>query len=169
MKKGFSLSTVPKIQSLVQNKIQTMQEMGNKAWEKSMEQAKPYLDKSPKVKELVEKNAKYLKQGNVNELHEEVKEAVQSGSTGSLEKYIRSTAEKAKQGSGGSGLEQYMNMVPGGSDVLSKLSQLQEMAQEHGEEAEKIAKSTVEEIQQILQKKVGEAQELAKESQKKAE
>ena len=170
MKEGLSLSSVPKIQSLVQSKFQKMQELGNKAWEKGMEQAKPYLDKSPKVKELVEKNAHDLKQGNVNELYGKIKEAVQSGSTGNLEKYIRGTAEKAKQGggSGGGGLEQYMNMVPGGSDVLSKFSQLQEIAQEHGEEAENIAKSTFEEIQQILQKKVGEAQELAKKSQKRA-
>lgn len=170
MKEGLSLSSVPKIQSLVQSKIQVMQELGNKAWEKGMQQAKPYFDKSPKVKELVEKNAKSLKQGNVNELHGKIKEAVQSGSTENLEKYIRGTAEKAKQGGGGGGggLEQYMNMVPGGSDVLSKFSQLQGIAQEHGEEAEKIANSTFEEIQQILQKKVGEAQELAKESQKKA-
>lgn len=33
--------------------MQKMQELGNKVWEKGMEQAKPYLDKSPKVKELV--------------------------------------------------------------------------------------------------------------------
>ena len=168
MKEGFSLSSVPKIQSLVQDKIKKMQELGNKAWEKGMEQAKPYLDKSPKVKELVEKNVKDLKQGNVNELYEKIKEAVQSGNTGNLENYIRGTAEKAKQGGGGGGFEQYMNIIPGGSDVLSKFSQLQEIAQEHGEEAEKIAKSTVEEIQQILQKKVGEAQELARKSRKKS-
>lgn len=54
MKEGFSASSIPKLQSLAQYKTQKMQELGNRVWEKGMEQAKPYLDKSPKVKELVE-------------------------------------------------------------------------------------------------------------------
>lgn len=133
------------------------------------EQAKPYLDNSPKVKELVEKNASELKEGNVNELYGKIKEAVSSGNTENLENYIKSTADKAKQaGSGGGGLESYLKMVPGGSEILPKLSQLQQIAQDHGEEAEKIAKSTFEEIQAVLQRKVGEAQDLAKNASEKA-
>ena len=174
MKQGFSASSIPKIQSLVQDKMQKMQELGNKVWDKGMEQAKPYLDKSPKVKELVEKNASDLKKGNVNELYGKVKDAVQSGSTEDLEKYIKSTAEKAKQaggsgGGGGGGLESYLQMMPGGKEILPKLSQLQQIAQENGEEAEKIAKSTYEEIQGVLQRKVSEAQDLAKKASKKSQ
>ena len=173
MKEGFSASSIPKIQSLVQDKMQKMQELGNKVWDKGMEQAKPYLDKSPKVKELVEKNASDLKKGNVNELFGKIKDAVQSGSTGELEKYIKSVEEKAKQaggsGGGGDGLESYLQMIPGGKEILPKLSQLQQIAQENGEEAEKIAKSTYEEIQAVLQRKVGEAQELAKKASKKSQ
>ena len=171
MKEGFSSSSIPKIQSLVQDKMQKMQELGDKVWKKGMEQAKPYLDKSPKVKELVEKNAGDLKKGNVNELYGKVKDAVQSGSTENLEKYIKETADKAKQSSGGgkqAGLESYLKMVPGGSEILPKLSQLQQIAQEHGEEAEKIAKSTFQEIQQVLQRKIAEAQDLAKDASKKS-
>ena len=59
-------------------------------------------------------------------------------------------------------------MIPGGGEILPKLSQLQQIAQEHGEDAEKIAKSTFEEIQQVLQRKVDEAQKLAKDASKKA-
>ena len=168
MKEGFSASSIPKIQSLVQDKMQKMQELGNKVWDKGMEQAKPYLDKSPKVKELVEKNASDLKKGNVNELYGKIKDAVQSNSTGDLEKYIKSTAEKAKQTGGGGGLESYLQMMPGGKEILPKLSQLQQIAQENGEEAEKIAKSTYEEIQGVLQRKVSEAQDLAKKASKKS-
>ena len=167
LKEGFSASSIPKIQSLVQDKLQKMQELGNKAWEKGMEQAKPYLEKSPKVKELIEKNASSLKQGNVSELYGKIKDAVQSGSTENLEQYIKSAGDKAKQGGGSGGLESWMKMVPGGGEILPKLSQLQQIASEHGEEAEKIAKSTFEEIQQVLQKKVGEAQDLANKAKKK--
>lgn len=169
MKEGFSASSIPKIQSLVQDKMKKLQELGNKVWDQGMEQAKPYLDKSPKVKELIEKNASDLKTGNVNELYGKIKDAVQSGSTENLEKYIKSTADKAKQaGGGGGGLESYLKMVPGGSEILPKLSQLQQIAQENGEDAQKIAKSTYEEIQAVLQRKLGEAQDLAKEASKKS-
>ncbi|KAL8796824.1 MAG: hypothetical protein Q9195_000907 [Heterodermia aff. obscurata] len=171
MKEGFSASSIPKIQSLVQDKMKKMKEIGNKVWDRGMEQAKPYLDRSPKVKELVEKNASELRKGNVNELFGKIKDAVQSGSTGELENYIKSAGEKAKQagGSGGSGLESYLQMMPGGKEILPKLSQLQQIAQENGEEAEKIAKSTYEEIQAVLQRKVGEAQELAKKASEKSQ
>jgi len=168
LKGGFSASTIPKIQSLVQDKVQKMQELGNKAWEKGMEQAKPYLDKSPKVKELIEKNTSSLKQGNVTELYSKIKDAVQSGSTENLEHYVKSATNKAKQGGGGGGLESWMKMIPGGGEIMPKLSQLQQIASEHGEEAEKIAKSTFDEIQQVLQKKVAEAQNLANKANKKA-
>ena len=168
VKDGVSASSIPKIQSLVQDKVQKMQELGSKVWEKGMEQAKPYLDKSPKVKELVEKNANSLKEGNVNELYEKIKEAVQSGRTENLEEYIKSATSKAKQGSSGGGLQSWMKMVPGGDEILPKLSQIQQIASEHGSEAEKIAKSTVEEIQEVLKKKVAEAQDLANKAKKKA-
>jgi len=168
LKGGFSASTIPKIQSLVQDKVQKMQEFGNKAWEKGMEQAKPYLDKSPKVKELIEKNTSSLKQGNVTELYSKIKDAVQSGSTGNLEQYIKSATDKAQQGRSGGGLESWMKMIPGGGEIMPQLSQLQQIASEHGEEAEKIAKSTFDEIQQVLQKKVTEAQNLANKAKKKA-
>ena len=169
MKEGLSASSIPKIQSLVQEKMQKMQELGNKVWDKGMEQAKPYLDKSPKVKELVEKNASALKKGNFSELFGKIKEAVSSGSTEDLEKYVKATADKAKQsGGGGGGLESYLKMIPGGGEILPKLSQLQQIAQEHGEDAEQIAKSTFDEIQQVLQRKLDEAQKLAKDASKKA-
>ena len=167
-KGGLSASTIPKIQSIVQDKIQKMQELGNKVWDKGMEQAKPYLDKSPKVKELVEENASSLKQGNVNELYGKIKDAVESGSTDDLKQYITNATDKARQGGGGGGLESWMKLIPGGSEIMPKLSQLQQITSEHGKEAEKIAKSTFEEIQQVLQRKVAEAQDLANKAKKNA-
>ena len=53
---GVSASTIPKIQSLVQDRMQKIQELGGKVWDQGMEKAKPYLDKSPEVKKLVEEN-----------------------------------------------------------------------------------------------------------------
>ncbi len=172
VKMGVSASTIPKIQSLVQEKTQKIQELGGKVWDQGMEKAKPYLDKSPEVKKLVEENKEKLKkQGNVQELYEKVKDAVQSGSTDSLKQYVQNTVKKVGQSSGGGdggGLEKYLDMVPGGSEIVPKLTELQRIAQEHGEEAEKIAKDTFGEIQEVLQRKVGEAEELARKAKKNA-
>ena len=174
VKSGVSTVTIPKIQSLVQEKMQKIQELGGKVWDQGMEKAKPYLDKSPEVKKLVEENKEKLKkQGNVQELYEKVKDAVQSGNTDSLKQYVQNAVKKAGQSTGGGGsggLEKYLNMVPGGSEIIPKLTQLQKTTQEHGEEAEKIAKDTFKEIQEVLRRKIGEAEELvqkAKENAKK--
>ncbi|MCJ1257739.1 hypothetical protein MMC24_005565 [Lignoscripta atroalba] len=170
IKGGVSMDTAAKIRSVVEEKMEMVRKMGDEAWQKGMEQAKPYLDKSPKVKEMIEKNADSLKQGNFGELYEKVKESAQSGNTESIESYIKSAVDKGKQQGGGGmgGLEQYFKMIPGGDQILPKLSQLQQIAQKHGKEAEKISKETFEEIQHVLSKKVGEAQKLAEKAEKDA-
>lgn len=170
-KSGVSASTISEVQRLVQEKVQKIQELGGKVWDQGMAKAKPYLDKSPEVKKLVEENKEKLKkQGNVQELYEKVQDAVQSGNTDSLKQYVQNTVKEAGQGSGGGGggLEKYFNMVPGGSDIFPKLEQLQQMAQEHGQEAEKIVKDTFKDIQDVLERKTGEAEELVQKAKQNA-
>ncbi|KAL8932436.1 MAG: hypothetical protein Q9211_006316 [Gyalolechia sp. 1 TL-2023] len=171
LKNGVGASTIPQIQSLVQDKMQKMREMGNKMWDQGMEKAKPLLDKSPAVKKIVEENKDQLKQGNVQELYEYIKESVQSGDTEKLKQYVSNTVNKANQsssGGGGGGLEQYLKMVPGGGEIVPQLTKMYQIAQEHGEEAEKIAKDTVKEIEDVLNRRVGQAQDLAKKGQEKS-
>ncbi|MCJ1454416.1 hypothetical protein MMC28_004769 [Mycoblastus sanguinarius] len=169
VKSGVSAESIPKIHSLVQEKMQKMQELGGKLWEQGMEKAKPYLDKSPEAKEVIEKNAEQLKQGNIQELSEKIKEGVQSGNMDSLKSYVQTTVDKVKQRGGqGGGLENYLKMIPGGNEIIPKLTQMQQIAQQHGEEAEKIAKDTFQEIEEVLRRRVGEAQELAEKAEKKA-
>ncbi|KAI9699410.1 MAG: hypothetical protein M1836_003021 [Candelina mexicana] len=168
MKSGVSVTTVNKIRSLVQEKMEKVKAMGDEAWKKGMEQAKPYLDKSPKVKQLIENNMDALKQGNVKELYEKVKKSAETGSTEDVENYINSTVNQVKQSSGGGGmLEQYLQMIPGGDKIVPNLSKLQSIAQEHGDEAEKLVNDAFKEVQQVLQKKVDEAQKLAEKASKK--
>ncbi|KAK0515355.1 hypothetical protein JMJ35_002734 [Cladonia borealis] len=174
MKTGVSATTIPKIQKLVQDKVQKIQELGSKVWDQGMEKAQPLLDKSPEVKDLVQKNADQLKKSaSVSELYEKIKSAVDSGSTDDLKSYVQSTVDKAKKstkssGGGGGGLENLLKTIPGGSEIMPKLGELQQLAQEHGEEAEKIAKDTFGEIEGVLKKKIGEARELAKKAGKQA-
>ncbi|EUC40039.1 hypothetical protein COCMIDRAFT_10000 [Bipolaris oryzae ATCC 44560] len=160
VKTGMSAGNIEKIRSIVQEKIEKLNKMGDEVWKKGMEQAKPYLDKNPQVKKLVEENADALKGGNVQELYQRVKSAVEKGDTGDLQSYIKSVADKAKDGGFGD-YEQYLKKIPGGDQILPKLSQLQEVAQKHGDEAQKLLKEAVSEIADILQKKGDEASKLA--------
>lgn len=161
IKTGVSTENIEKIRKVVQEKVDKVKQLGDEAWKKGMEQAKPYLDKNPKVKELVEQNADALKSGNVQELYEKVKQAVEKGDTGDLESYVKSFADKAKE-TGFGGLDQYLNKIPGGDQIIPKFQQLQEVAQKHGDEAERILKDAVSEISEILKKRGDEAANLAK-------
>jgi gas vesicle protein len=161
IKTGVSPENIEKVKELVQEKVDKLKQLGDEAWKKGMEQAKPYFDKNPQVKKIVEENADSLKQGNVQELYQKIKKAVESGDTGDLEGYIKNFANKAKE-SGFGGLDQYLNKIPGGDQILPKLNQIQEVAQKHGDEAQKILKDAVSEISEILKKKGDEASELAK-------
>lgn len=161
IKTGVSTENIEKIRKVVQEKVDKVKQLGDEAWKKGMEQAKPYLDKNPKVKELVEKNADALKSGNVTELYDKVKQAVENGDTGDLESYVKSFADKAKD-TGFGGLDKYINKIPGGDQIIPKFQQLQEVAQKHGDEAERILKDAVSEISEILKKRGDEAADLAK-------
>ena len=102
------------------------------------------------------------------ELWQQVKQAVNSGDTGDLENYVKQTTEKAKQSAGGGGgnLNSLLSMIPGGSEIMPKLSQLHEISQNEGQEAEKLLKETIQEIQDVLSKKIGEGKKLADKASK---
>ncbi|KAH7138817.1 hypothetical protein B0J11DRAFT_25414 [Dendryphion nanum] len=161
VKTGVSAENIEKIRKVVQEKVDKVKQLGDEAWKKGMEQAKPYLDKNPKVKELIEENADALKSGNVQELYQKVKQAVEKGDTGDLESYVKSFTDKAKE-SGFGGLDQYLGKIPGGDQIIPKFQQLQEVAQKHGDEAERIMKDAVSEISEVLKKRGDEAADLAK-------
>lgn len=163
-KGGFSAESISKAQKLIQEKTEQVRKLGDEAWSKGLEEAKPYLDKSPKVKELVEKNADALKQGNAKELFDRARKAVESGDTGDLEGYVTQAADKVKskgkQAAGGSGLEQYLDKIPNGGEILPKLQQLREVAEKHTDEGEKLVKETLEELKKVLESKSEKAKEI---------
>ncbi|KAL8946554.1 MAG: hypothetical protein Q9183_007891 [Haloplaca sp. 2 TL-2023] len=135
-----------------------------------MDKAKPYLDKFPQAKKLIEDNKERLKQGNAQELFGKIKDVAQSGNTDNLEQYVRNAANRVSDstsGGGGGGLEQYLSKIPGGGEIVPQLTKLYQTVQDHGEDAENIAKDTVKEIEDLLKKKVGEAQDLAKKAKEK--
>lgn len=170
MEKGVGISTIPEIKKIIQDKSQYIQKIGNELYDKGMEQAKPYLEKYPQAKQLVEENKETLKQSDMGTLLKKIQEAVSNQSTSDLESFIKDNANKVKQGSsGGGGMSSVLSMIPNGDEIVSKLTQLSDISQKHGKEAQDLLQSTVKEIQEVLQKKVQNAQELAKKGKEEAE
>lgn len=176
LKDGFSASTYTKIQKLVQDKTEEIKKYGDKAWQKGIEEAKPILDKNPQLKELVQNNKDKLLQGNLTELWQKLQEAIKSGDSNDITKFVKEQVDQVSQkasSSGGSlvgagGIGSLLSMIPGGSDIGGKLQQLQEIGQKHGKEAEDIVKSAVDEIKKVLQSKVEEAEKLKNKAEKDA-
>lgn len=163
---GLSAANLDKARRVVEEKVEQVKKLGDEAWKKGLEQAKPYLDKNPKVKELIEKNESALKQGNASELFQNAKKAVDSGDLGGFEKYVNGAVDKAKsKGSqlsagAGAGLEQYFDKIPNGSEILSKVNQLREAAEKHSDEGQQLLKETMDELKQVLEKKSQKAKEI---------
>jgi len=168
VKGGVSVETINKVKKLIEEKTEKVRKMGDEAWKKGLEQAKPYLDKNPDVKKLVEENADTLKQGNVSEIFAKVKDAVSSGNIDSLQDYVKQAGEKAKQSGFGKNIEQYAKMIPGGDQILPKLMKLQEVAKTRGDDAEKILKEAFKDVQDVLNKKTDELEKLADSAKKEA-
>jgi len=85
---GIQWNTIDRVRSLIQEKLGGLKQLGDHMWKEGYEQIKPTLEKNPQVKQVVEQNMDTLKSGNVMEAIEKVKNAVQSGNVGDLQKYI---------------------------------------------------------------------------------
>lgn len=167
LKGGFSAETLKKIQDLIQEKTKDLQKYGDQAWQKGIEQAKPILDKQPQLKKLVEENKDKLLKGDLGQLWQKLQEAAKSGNTDDIQKFIKEQTDKVSSSAGG-GIEQLLKMIPGGSELAPKLQQLQELSQKHGQEAENLLKSAIEDIKKVLEKKVDEGKELKNKVEKDA-
>ena len=180
---GISAASIQKLQQLIQEKTEQVKKLGNKAWDKGMQDAKPYLEKSPKLKELLESNKKDLLSSNLSELWSKVKKASETGNTDDLEKFVKQSADTAKEQSDSAGgdisssmssmassstVEKFLNQVlpgNGGSQLMPKFQQIQEMLEKTDtKEMEKLAKDTVAEIKGVLEKKVNEGKKLVGDS-----
>ncbi|GAM89076.1 hypothetical protein ANO11243_071110 [Dothideomycetidae sp. 11243] len=162
LKSGFSPDTFNKVRKLVEDKVEKLQQFGEEAWKEGLKQAQPYLDKNPKIKELVENNADALKKGNISELFEKVK----SGKLDDLQSYVDQAKDKVKkEGSklgskGGMDFNQLLDKIPAAGAILPKLQQLRQAADKHKGEGEQLLKETMEELQKLLEEKAKKAQDL---------
>ncbi|KAL4925253.1 uncharacterized protein BDV17DRAFT_187966 [Aspergillus undulatus] len=170
VKSGASSESVEKIRKLLQEKREKLQKLGDEAWQKGLEESKQYLDKNPKVKELVENNADVLKKGNFSELWGLVKESASSGKTENVEKYVKEKVGQAKDKAQDSGfdLDKWSSVIPDGSNILSQLQSLQTVGEKKGKDAESVLKETVGELQDILKKRKDQLEKIGQEAKEES-
>ncbi|EED14885.1 conserved hypothetical protein [Talaromyces stipitatus ATCC 10500] len=141
IKRGVSVQSAEEIKSLIEDKKNKLQKLGDEAWKKGLDESQERL--FPGIMGPSEGEGS-------------------SGKSEDVEKYIKDKVEQAKN-SDMSGLDQWLNKVPGGSDLLSQLQSLQTIAQKKGSETEKIMKETLEELQAVLKKGKEQVEKLTQE------
>lgn len=178
---GFTAANADKIRRLVEEKTQQLKKYGDQAWSKGLEQAKPYFDKNPKLKELVTENQDLLKQSNVAVLFKRVKSAAESGDVNSLQEYVQSTVDKTKKAAGGgsssssltggiaggsfASLGQFIGGQQGGK-LKENIQLLSKVIEEHASEGEDLLKETRDELKKLLEDKAKKAQKIVDDAQK---
>ncbi|KAJ5601706.1 hypothetical protein N7510_011240 [Penicillium lagena] len=168
IQRGATVDSAQEIKNLIQDKRNKLQTLGDQAWQKGREESQEYLDKNPKLKQLIEENADSLKKGNFTELWGLVKDSASSGKTENVEKYVKEKVEEAKT-TDLSDLDKWLNMIPGGSTMIPQLQSLQTIAQKKGSEAENVLKETLEELQSVLEKRKKQVEKIAEEGKKESE
>ncbi|KAJ5925831.1 hypothetical protein N7454_007341 [Penicillium verhagenii] len=167
VQRGASAESAEEIKNLIQEKTKKLQKFGDEAWQKGYEESKQYLEKSPKLKQLIEDNSSTLKKGNFKNLWGMVKESASSGKTEDVEKYVKDKVDQAKQTDSDS-LSKGLDMIPGGSNMISQLQSLQTIVQKKGSEAENVLKDTLEELQDVLKKRKEQVEKIAEEGKKQS-
>ncbi|KAK0726706.1 hypothetical protein B0T26DRAFT_101162 [Lasiosphaeria miniovina] len=172
---GFTADNANKVKKMVEEKLEKLRKLGDQVWEKGLEQARPYLDKSPRVKQLIMDNQELLKQGNASALFKQAKSAVESGDTSKLEDYIKKAVDKAKSSTGegaeslmGGGsasfaaLGQFLGVTSHGTGekIQQNMSLLTDVVKKHSDEGERLLEETKEELKRVLEDKAKKAQQI---------
>ncbi|KAK4238061.1 hypothetical protein C8A03DRAFT_15455 [Achaetomium macrosporum] len=168
---GFSVETADKVRKIVEERIEQLRKIGDDLWNKRLEEAKPYLDKNPRVKELITENQDALKQGNVMALFGQLKKLGEAGDKGKLEDYVKQAVDKAKStgakaAGGSSGFGALGQVLGTSSDEAGRMIQeniglLTEVANKHASEGKELLEETRDDLKKMLEEKANKARKIA--------
>ncbi|KAI9089588.1 hypothetical protein DFS34DRAFT_385441 [Phlyctochytrium arcticum] len=197
-KKGLTPETLKQASELIKSKTEQIKELtkkqGSDAWNKGLEQAKPYLDKVPELRDLLNKNSSGLMasaaavatggSSSFSKIFDQVKDIAESSKDdqkakiAKFKEFLASTAQDTKDAvsptleKGLDSLQDWVKVVPGGKEALDKvpdMSILVRLSQEKGDDAKALAQETYDEIAQVLQAKAEKAKKLIGEGKKQVE
>jgi hypothetical protein len=106
-----------------------LQQYKDQAWEKGMEQLKPFLDKKPELKEQIEKNKEALLNGDVNELWQQVKKASDSGDADKLKSFVQEQLKEYK----GMGDQAWQSGLEQAKPILDRVPELRDRIEKNKE------------------------------------
>ncbi len=168
MASGFSIESADKVRNVVEERTQQMHKVGDEFWDKSLKQAKPYLDKSARLKELITGNIDILKQGDMADLFKHIKSLGEGGDMAKLEEYVKQVVDKAKgvgeKATGGNveALKQFFGEASDGAGrkVGENIVVLSEAVSKESEEGKQLLEETREDLQKLLAKKARKAEKI---------
>lgn len=185
-KSGFDDKSVEKAKQILQESVERLQkatgEVGDeakRAWQKSTEQAQPYLDKLPEIKELLESKASVLMSGEgAMQIWKRVKEigeqkGIDKDKVKDLKNFINEKANDAGQRSGDvwDKIMDFSQNMPGAEKFQPQMEGIVAVVREDSQEAKELAKETFADIMHVLEEKAEKAKglkEKAKEDGKEA-
>ncbi|WPH03542.1 SAC1-recessive suppressor of secretory defect [Acrodontium crateriforme] len=162
IKSGIQWDTVEKAQKIIKDNTEKIKKLGEQASKQAMEQVKPLLEKNPEVKKLVDENMEKLKNGNILETVNKIREAISKGDTKDLEKYFKQAKDTVQKNSSDT-LSSWLSMIPNGGEIMPQFQKLKEIADSKGGQAEDLVKETIEEIKKVLSEKTKKAENLVEE------
>ncbi|KAL4252629.1 hypothetical protein ABKN59_005293 [Abortiporus biennis] len=195
---GFSNESLDKAREFVTKQSGRIREITRKssqnAWDKAVQQASPYLDKLPDIKQLLSENStKFVTAGaatvgssqdEVKEVFEKVKEVAEDQDAlknqeklEQLKEFVKTKAKEAQDRAGGQvekgweSLQEWAKTVPGGQEALDKIPEAQAfatLAKERKEDAKNLAKETYDDIFKVLREKSQKAKQLVEETKEKS-
>ena len=178
------------MQRLIQTKTNELRERARAsaqdAWNSALNDASPYLEQLPEIKQLLTDNAdKFISAGaatlaggrvDTQELFARIKDAAQGHAEKDKEKmrelreFVQSHARDAQEGGtrslerGWKSLQEWVRSMPGGEDALQRMPDLKvlvNVSQDHRDEAKKLARETYEDILRVLEDKSKKAKRLS--------
>ncbi|KAL2161796.1 hypothetical protein VTH06DRAFT_7580 [Thermothelomyces fergusii] len=181
LSRGVSAESADEVRRIVQERMREVRRAGDEFWEKSLAQAGPYLDKSPRLRELVTSNRDALKQGDLAGLFGQLRSLGEGGDAAKVEEYVRQAVGKAKEksseaaggGSVSTGLSALGQFVGVSSDDAGRQLQdhiglLSEVVSKHSAEGRQLLDETKTELRKLLEEKAQKAQKIAERARNEA-
>ena len=189
-RKGFSQESVNQARELIQSKTNEVrriaQASSQAAWDKSVREASPYLNKLPEIRQILSDNASdFVSVGaaslteatsSTEELFSRIKDGARADilknekKMAELRDYVLQKAHDAGEQRNRQfersweSLQEWIRSVPGGDEALERLPDMQVLVQvsrDRRDEAGDLAKETYEEILRVVEEKGKKAKQLS--------
>ncbi|KAI1796422.1 hypothetical protein LXA43DRAFT_987579 [Ganoderma leucocontextum] len=192
-RQGFSQDSLNQARELIQSKTYEVrriaQASSQEAWDRSIRESSPYLNKLPEIRQILSNNASnFVSAGaasfsevtsGTEELFSRLKDAAQTDILKNenkmkelrdhvLQKAREAEEERSRQFERGwRSLQEWIRSMPGGDEALQRLPDMRVFVQVSGDGrdgAKGLAKETYEEILRVLEEKGKKAKQLSEEA-----